>query len=95
MLIRDSLVQGVHLIYDTPRRSVCGECNGGWMHELEDKVSPFLGPMLVNAGPTVLHAEQQRDLARWAVMKVLLLELSMRQQPPGWRAMEGYTASAS
>jgi hypothetical protein len=30
------------------RRTVCQDCDSGWMHTLEDKVSPFLGPMLVH-----------------------------------------------
>lgn len=75
------------------RRTVCEDCNNGWMHELEDKVSPFLGPMLVHEGSVDLDAEQQRDLARWAVMKVLLLELAMRQQHPRRRPTHGYTPS--
>ena len=75
------------------RRTVCEDCNNGWMHELEDNVSPFLGPMLVHERSVDLDAEEQRDLARWAVMKVLLLELAMRQQHPRRRPTRGYGPS--
>lgn len=74
-------------------QTVCADCNSGWMSELEQKVKPFLGPMLVHERSVDLDAKQQRDLARWAVIKILLLELSIRQQHPGRRTRLGYTAS--
>jgi hypothetical protein len=79
------------------RRMVCEDCNNGWMSGLEDTVKPFLGPMLVNAAdrPASLDAIQQRDLARWATMKVLLLEWSMRQQHAQRRQTQGYAPSAA
>jgi hypothetical protein len=63
-------------------RTVCIDCNNGWMSDLEKQVKPYLGPMLVNEHSVDLDAEQQRDLARWALTKILLLELSIRQQHP-------------
>jgi hypothetical protein len=75
------------------RRTVCQDCDSGWMHTLEDKVSPFLGPMLVHEGIVDLGREQQRDLARWAVTNVLLLALSMRQQHPHRRITTWYKPS--
>jgi hypothetical protein len=76
-------------------RAVCSDCNNGWMSRLEDTVKPFLGPMLINERPVELDAAQQRDLARWAVIKVLLLELSIRQQHPRRRQNLGYKPSES
>ena len=73
--------------------TVCADCNNGWMSRLEDTVKPFLGPMLINEHPVELDAVQQRDLARWAVIKVLLLELSIRQQHPRRRKTLGYKPS--
>jgi hypothetical protein len=49
--------------------------------------------MLVHEGIVDLGREQQRDLARWAVMKVLLLALSMRQQHPHRRITTWYKPS--
>src|SRR5215472_14798711 len=66
-------------------RTVCANCNNGWMSDLEEQVKPCLGPMLVNEHSVNLDAEQQRDLARWALIKILLLELSIRQQHPRQR----------
>lgn len=74
-------------------RMVCADCNNGWMSDLEQKVRPFLGPMLVNQHSVDLDTDQQRDLARWAIVKTSLLELSIRQQHPGRRTKLGYTPS--
>lgn len=81
-----------HLVV-TLRDMVCEECNTGWMHDLEEKVKPFVKPILTNKHGVDLDVTQQRDLARWAVMKVLLLEHCMRQQNPQLRAKAGYAPS--
>lgn len=57
---------------------VCEVCNTGWRHDLEERVKPFLKPLLVNKHGADLDFTQHRDLARWAVMKVLLMEHVMR-----------------
>jgi hypothetical protein len=50
------------------------------MSRLENRgVKPFLEPMLTNEH-VALDAVQQRDLAKWTVMKVLLMEYAMRQR---------------
>jgi hypothetical protein len=48
---------------------VCEVCNNGWMHDLEERAKPFLKPLLTNKHGADLDLTQQRDLARWAVMK--------------------------
>jgi len=73
-----------HLVV-TLRDMVCEDCNTGWMHDLEEKVRPFVKPMLTNKHGVDLDVTQQRDLARWAVMKVLLMEHCMRKQNPHLR----------
>jgi hypothetical protein len=46
---------------------VCADCNGGWLSHLEEKVKPFLGPMLVNAHAVDLDEQQQRTwLGGWS-----------------------------
>src|SRR5262249_6505015 len=47
----------------------------GWMHELEEQVRPFLGP-LIAGGTGVLAPNEQRLLARWAAKTVLALDLT-------------------
>jgi uncharacterized protein YlxP (DUF503 family) len=72
---------------------VCEECNTGWMHQLEEKVKPFVKPMLINKHGIDLDSTMQRDLARWATMKVLLMEHARRQQKPQLRTTLGYVPS--
>ncbi len=81
-----------HLVV-TLHDMVCEVCNTGWMHDLEERVKPFLKPLLVNKHGADLDFTQQRDLARWAVMKVLLMEHVMRQKHPQLRATAGYVPS--
>jgi len=84
--------QQQHLVV-TLRDMVCEVCNTGWMHDLEELVKPYVKPMLTNKNGVDLDRARQRDLARWAVMKVLLLEHCMRQQVPPLRAEPGYAPS--
>lgn len=79
-----------HLVVTLPDK-ICEECNTGWMHDLEERVKPFVKPMLTHKHAVDLDTTQQRDLARWAVMKVLLMEYVMRQQTPPLRTTDGYT----
>jgi hypothetical protein len=71
---------------------VCETCNTGWMHDLEEKVRPFLKPLLKYKNDADLNITQQRDLARWAVMKVFLMEYVRRKRYP-LRTHTGYAAS--
>lgn len=49
---------------------VCDKnCNNGWMSDLENKVSPILGPMM-----ETLTTSQQANLASWAVKTVLVAD---------------------
>jgi uncharacterized protein YlxP (DUF503 family) len=73
---------------------VCQECNNTWMSRLENRgVKPFLEPMLTNKHAVTLDEIQQRDLARWAVIKVLLMEHAMRQRRAHLRSTVGYVPS--
>ena len=81
-----------HLVV-TLHGMVCEACNTGWMHDLEEKVKPFLKPLLINKHGADLDLTQQRHLARWAVMKVLLMEHVMRQKHPQIRTTAGYVPS--
>ena len=73
---------------------VCQECNNTWMSRLENRrVKPFLAPMLTNEHAVTLDETRQRDLARWAVIKVLLMEHAMRQRRAHLRSTVGYAPS--
>ena len=77
----------------TLQNMVCEACNNTWMSRLEKRVKPLLEPMLTNKYGVDLDAAQQCDLARWTVMKVLLMEYAMRQRRAHLRAMTGYLPS--
>jgi len=52
---------------------VCDVCSRGWMQRLEDRVSPFLQPMIVG-DVTALTAVRRRLLARWAAKTAVVME---------------------
>jgi hypothetical protein len=67
---------------------VCVRCNTGWMHDLEQRASPVLGPMLIGPAsllPITLDPSQQATLATWAIKTSLLLTYRMfKLQSGGW-----------
>lgn len=52
-------------------KSVCGNCNNGWMSELEQKVKPILEQMF-DGKPVDLNREQQHLIAVW-ITKIAFL----------------------
>jgi hypothetical protein len=51
-------------------RRFCRRCNGGWMNEIDQDVRRLLQYFALDA-PTVLSADDQRDLALWTTKTVL------------------------
>jgi hypothetical protein len=85
-------VRANHLVV-TVRDMVCRQCNNDWMSQLENRVKSFLVPALTHEREIALDQLQQRDLAKWAVMKVLLIEHSSRQFRAHLRTQTGYLAT--
>ncbi len=57
-------------------RVVCRtRCNSGWMSILETRAKPILIPLMLGE-PLVLAPENQRTLARWFTLKVMVAEFS-------------------
>jgi hypothetical protein len=54
-------------------RCACVTCNGGWMSDSESENIPIIGRLMENTA-TSLDAAQQTSLARWAVMKAMVLD---------------------
>jgi hypothetical protein len=54
-------------------RIVCGDCNHGWMSNLEGAARPLLGPLMVGE-QTRLTTEQQLLAAHWAVKTAMVGE---------------------
>jgi hypothetical protein len=53
--------------------TVCGDCNHGWMNDLEKAARPILVPML-NGRRLPLDRPQQRTLAAWAFKRATVAE---------------------
>lgn len=58
---------------------VCQQCNNGWMSNLENDNKPHMRAMLHDE-PIVLQPSQQKLLARWAVLKSMIIEACNRQR---------------
>lgn len=64
-------------IFSDKIRSVCGDCNTGWMSSIEGRVSGFLGGMVRATTEGIpLNEERQRALAIWAQKTLLVAESS-------------------
>ena len=59
---------------DLLTNSVCGQCNSGWLHDLEFVARPLL-TRLVMGEPTDLATDQQKTVATWAYKTALLFQL--------------------
>ena len=60
-------------------RVVCRiRCNGGWMSALETRAKPILIPLMLGQ-PLVMSSDDQRILARWFALKVMVAEFSERE----------------
>lgn len=57
---------------DQTVKSVCANCNNGWMADLEVAVQPFLTPML-HGRPTRLGPNRQRLLSAWSLKTALMI----------------------
>lgn len=64
-------------------KSVCGQCNNGWMSDLEAKNIPVIGGMLNDLAIT-LDRSQQESVALWTVKTAIVLD-STRPREAGAR----------
>jgi hypothetical protein len=53
---------------------VCGQCNNGWLAELEDRVKPTL-EKIVRGEPADVLSDDQPAMATWCYKTVLLMQL--------------------
>jgi hypothetical protein len=60
-------------VIDITVETVCGDCNHGWMSNLESTNAPRLKPML-KGEPHGLSIQQQDSLARWATKTAMTLD---------------------
>lgn len=60
-------------IFNIQVRSVCRDCNNGWMNRAEGAVKPFLRIMIAGE-PISIDSEQMGALARWCAHKFIVME---------------------
>lgn len=61
-------------------KRVCGPCNRGWMHRLEDDVQPFLKWLILGRDCT-LDQQTQRLLAFWAIKSAMVAQFMHEDRP--------------
>jgi hypothetical protein len=71
---------------DLKFKGVCGECNNGWLSDLEAEPSGLVGPMVIG-DPVVLYGEGRVTVATWAYKMVLLIQM-LRAGVPSQRSVD-------
>ena len=59
--------------YTKTVRVVCKKCNETWMGDIEERVKPFLIPVL-QGQPVLLDSAAQLHLANWIALKIMVVE---------------------
>jgi hypothetical protein len=73
---------------DTPRftvKCVCGECNNGWMSEIENAAKPIMTAMMEDQR-IILDTGDQEKVAKWLGLKAIIAQygLPQGQISPEW-----------
>ena len=66
---------------------VCQRRNNEWMSDLENENKPHMR-LMMNDKSVILEPEQQKLLARWAVLKAIVIEATNRHRPPFYEERE-------
>jgi hypothetical protein len=61
---------------------VCGDCNNGWMSDLETRVKPIIAEMVSKCAATTLHDKDIATIAVWAYTKAIVAEHSHNNRKP-------------
>jgi len=77
ILVSDRLKQGDISNYRV--RKVCKTCNNGWMSRLEAAVKPILTALILG-NSIKINKEEQLNLARWIVIKSMVLEQTRKNK---------------
>lgn len=64
---------------------VCGQCNNGWMNQLEGAVQPILQPFLIEAQPIIATPQGRTALAVWALKTFMTYALTKGSQTNPFR----------
>jgi hypothetical protein len=71
--LRGNLARSGEML-DRKLRVVCGDCNNGWMNDLQKRVRPFLEPRIQNDWSEPLAEIGQAAIAAWATMFTMVVE---------------------
>jgi hypothetical protein len=88
--IQIKIGKAVRKLVDDPEvriKCVCQRCNNGWMSEIESENKPHM-LALMNDKPTLLTPTQQKILARWAILKAIVLDGSSKRRIPFYSESE-------
>jgi hypothetical protein len=78
-------------LLDATAKIVCGDCNSGWMNDLEAEVRDFL-PRMIRGRPIMLGAKRQAALAIWCVKTVMMLQTTHPKEDQQAIPAEDYAA---
>jgi hypothetical protein len=62
-------------------RTVCIDCNNGWMSDLEDRVQKRIGPMILDGERTDLDRDSRLWVAAWALKTAFMLHQLSQNEP--------------
>src|SRR4051812_48809340 len=57
-------------------KRVCGDCNHGWMNDLENRARPVLTSLIQGRGRTI-YVDSQRHIATWAVKTAMMWQFAL------------------
>ena len=68
-------------------KCVCQNCNSSWMSDLENENEPHILAMM-HGNSTILKPAQQRSLARWSILKAMVIDGSSPKRIPFYSSSE-------
>ena len=83
-LIRQKMGNDAEQLLPNPAqkvKAVCGKCNNGWMHELEQTNIPLIGNLMQDVALS-LNGLQQYHIATWAVKMSMIGDFLARSHRP-------------
>ena len=68
-------------------KCVCQKCNNSWMSDLENENKPHILAMM-HSKSIILKPAQQRSLARWSILKAMVIDGSSPKRIPFYSSSE-------
>ena len=71
-------------------RVVCGQCNSGWMSDLENRMKGVAAGMVARCSPTSLGDEDIATIAAFGFLKAIVGDYMHENRPPFYNTEERY-----